>query len=90
MNIQYKKFIMRPSDMCHEKFDLYKIGALGSKSKTPGKEKENILGYAMSLQNCINQIVHEHLSDKPGSVDFGTWLAEYKKEYEEVKKILTP
>jgi len=88
MNIQYKDYIMRPSEHAREKFDLYKTGILGSKSKNEGKEKETTLGYGMSLPNCINQIVHEYMNDKQGTVDFNTWLAEYKKEYEEIKAIL--
>lgn len=75
------------------KFDLYwtkevnkrkfQTGEDGSRSRIQTEERGRTLiclGYSMTLENCINKIIKNNLSNRDEEISLKQWLELYKEE----------
>lgn len=74
-----------------DRFDLIEVVTrqkVGKDRKPTGEtyQSENIMGYDMSLENCIQKIVAEKLKVNESTVSLKEFLEEYKKEKEQLIK----
>ena len=70
------------------RFDLIEKVIRQKKDSEDTYEAENILGYDMQLESCINTIISEKLKDKKETVTLKQFLEEYKKEKEQLLKTI--
>jgi len=94
MKIEYKNYLIDPSTNATDRFDLSRT-IIRTKKIDPNKEYEGPetyeaqeeMGYGMSLENCFQQIIVKEtvLSFKESVVTVSEYLAQYKKEKEELE-----
>lgn len=94
MKIQYKDYFIEPSVNATDRFDLSRAITRTKKQdpsnpnapvETYGAEDE--MGFGMSLENCFQQIIKKEttLSFGESVTTISEYLAQYKKEKEELK-----
>lgn len=93
MKIQYKDYFIEPSTNATDRFDLTKT-ILRTKKQEKGSteipetyEAQGELGFAMTLENCFQQIAMNEttLHFKDSVITINDYLAQYKREKEELK-----
>lgn len=70
------------------RFDLVEKVVRQKKDSEDTYEAENILGYDMKIESCINTIISEKLKTKEETVTLKQFLEEYKKEKEQLLKTI--
>jgi len=94
MKIKIHDYILTPSVNATRVWDLsQKITRNKVDKKTRVEtgetyEDEQMIGYGMRLEACIMQIIADNLNKKEETVSLKQYLNEYKKEKDEILKIL--
>lgn len=94
MKIQYKDYFIAPATNATDRFDLSRAITRtkkqdplnpGAPVETYGAEDE--MGFGMTLENCFHQIIKKETSLSFGDsvITINEYLAQYKKEKEELK-----
>ena len=98
MTIKYKNFILQPGN-AKDRFDIIQIKSITANGRTvagrdTGRkagevyEKKEEIAYDMRLENAIEKIIRLRLSENKSIVDLKTYVEEYKKQFNELKKML--
>ena len=93
MNIKIGKYRINQS-VNSARFDLVEVVKRQKKDKATGKpngetyEAENNLGYDMRLESCIERIVINKLRENTKTVELKEFLEEYRKEKQEIEKLV--
>ena len=78
MKIEYKDYVLTPTDVCKDRFDLYKKGVYKS-GKNIGKTKETIIGYGYSFEIAIDTIIKLEIADNNDVTTIEELVKEYRK-----------
>jgi hypothetical protein len=70
------------------RFDLIEKVIRQKKDSKDTYEAENVLGYDMSLETCVGNIISEKLKENKETVTLKQFLEEYKKEKEQLLKTI--
>lgn len=70
------------------RFDLIEKVVRNKKDSEETYEGENVLGYDMQIESCINLIIAEKFKDNKETVSLKQFLEEYKKEKEQLLKTI--
>ena len=80
------RFKLNQSPSC--RFDLIEIVTRKKKDSEETYPAESVIGYDMTLENAINRIILEKMKSNEETVTFREFLDEYKKEKEEIEKLI--
>ncbi len=83
MNIEYKSYMIKLVSE-YERFDLFKKVMRVNKSTQEEYESTKDLGYAMTMQACVERIIHEELRKEEEVIQLEEFLKNYIKERNEL------
>ena len=86
--IRYKDFTLIPSTNAKDRFDLYRDGIKVNKKTKKESSYLKLIGYGYRLEESIDQLIKEGLSERSDISDLKAYVSEYKKQVEEVKNLL--
>jgi len=86
MNIEYKNYVIAQSQS--DRFHLQKKVLRKKKDDETEYEVLDDMAYDVKLDSAINFIIHEELSEKKETVTLKEFLNEFKREKEELMKVL--
>jgi hypothetical protein len=90
VKIEEKDFVLE-YDKDSNKFDLYLLYVKNAKIPEKRSEEFKLYGYSMTLESCLNKIIHDRLSKRYEVLTLKNYLDEFKKEsvlLREITKIL--
>ena len=88
MIIEYKRFKLEPT--VSNRFNLTRsftkrVQKFGTKEYTgETREETEDMGYDMTFEKCLNEILHWRLRNKQETTDLKGFIKEFKKEKEEL------
>ena len=86
MTIEVQNDSIRTNE--HGQFDI--VEKKKSTSKTTGKPKitETVIGFGMSLEYAIKQIIHLNIHNNPNVVSLKQFITHYKAERRKIEKLV--
>jgi len=84
MEITYKDYVLIPTDVCKDRFDLYKKGVYITGNNI-GKEKITIIGYGYSFELAIDMIIKLEISNNDDVITIQRLVEEYRKLLSETR-----
>jgi hypothetical protein len=85
MNILIDDYILEQEN---DRFNLYKKAVATKKEDGSKYDTQYTLGYGMSLESCVQNIILMNLEDKKVNVSLEVFIKEYKKERERITNLL--
>ena len=89
MEIKIRNYIIRPCMAAPTRYDLLKNVTRTNKSTDIDYEGTTDIGYGMTLENCIGDIIFLEVNLKNNTCDLKEYLAEYRKVKDEIAKLAT-
>jgi len=89
MEIKIRNYIIRPCMAAPMRYDLLKNVTRTNKSTDIDYEGTTDIGYGMTLENCIGDIIFLEVNLKNNTCDLKEYLAEYRKVKDEIAKLAT-
>ena len=87
MDIEYKKFVIA-SSANSSRFNLLERIIRTNKVTKEKTNETKVLGYDMSFEVCLSEILNLRLQEKKKTVTIKDYIEEYKKERQELLNIL--
>jgi len=88
MTIQINEYLLVPSENALDRFDLNKKVIREKKVTKEKYESITNLGYAMTLQNCIKEIIAIKLDEDKSIVSLNEFVLAYEKQRELIMNII--
>lgn len=87
MVIEEKDFRLTPVKDSGDRFDLELLKTINKGKETERKEFKNV-AYGITIESAMRYIANTRIAtNSPDSIDLKTYLEEYKKIIDEIKKL---
>jgi hypothetical protein len=86
--LRYKDFTFIPSTNARDRFDLFRDGEKVNKKTGKKSTILKTIGYGYRLEEAIDQLIKEGLSERSDISDLKAYVSEYKSAVKEITNIL--